>query len=109
VFNADFQRQWLDSPQPTDPAAPAAPHYGYGIERQGITPDVTLYYHFGEMPGFNAFSGYDPANEVTLVIWSNLTVGLDSRQTANTLLIKVIDQIYSLPSQVPPSAPPTTR
>jgi D-alanyl-D-alanine carboxypeptidase len=109
VFNADFRRQWLDSPQPTDPGEPAAPHYGYGIERQGIAPDVTMYYHFGEMPGFNAFSGYDPANEVTLVIWSNLTVGLDGRQTANTLLIKVIDQIYSLPSQAPPSAPPTTR
>jgi D-alanyl-D-alanine carboxypeptidase len=109
MFNADFQRQWLDSPQPADPAETAAPQYGYGIERQSFGPDVTMYYHFGEMPGFNAFSGYDPGNGVTLAIWSNLTVGLDGRQTANTLLVDVVDQIYSLPTQEPPSAPPTTR
>jgi D-alanyl-D-alanine carboxypeptidase len=109
VFNADFQRQWLDSPQPANPAEPAAPQYGYGIERQSIAPNATIYFHFGELPGFNSFSGYDPANKVTLVIWSNLTVALDGRQTANTLLVKVLDQIYTLPSQAPPSAPPTTR
>jgi D-alanyl-D-alanine carboxypeptidase len=109
VFNADFQRQWLDSPQPADPAEPAAPQYGYGIERQSFSPNATMHFHFGEMPGFNCFSGYDRGNEVTLVICSNLTVALDGRQTANTLLVKVIDQIYSLPPQAPPSAPPTTR
>jgi D-alanyl-D-alanine carboxypeptidase len=109
VFNADFRRQWLDSPQPADPAEPAAPQYGYGIERQSFAPDVTMYYHFGELPGFNAFSGYDPANKVTVVLWSNLTVAPDSRPTANALLVKVVDQIYTLPSQAPPSAPPTTR
>jgi CubicO group peptidase (beta-lactamase class C family) len=109
VFNADFQRQWLDSPLPADPAEPAGPQYGYGIERQTFAPNATMYYHFGEMPGFNTFSGYDPANKVTLVIWSNLTVAPDSRPTANTLLASVIDQIYSLPPRVPPSTPPTTR
>jgi len=109
VFNADFQRQWLDSPQPTNPAEPTATQYGYGIERQTFAPNATMYFHFGEMPGFNAFSGYDPGNKVTLVLWSNLTVAPDSRPTANVLLVKVVDQIYSLPSQAPPSAPTTTR
>ena len=33
----------------------------------------------------------------------------DSRPTANVLLLKVVDQIYTLPSQAPTSAPPTTR
>jgi len=98
VFNADFQRQWLDSPQPTNPAEPAAPQYGYGIERQAFAPDVTMYYHFGELPGFNSFSGYDPVNKVTIVLWSNLTVAPDSRPTANVLLVKVVNQIYTLPS-----------
>ena len=98
VFNADLHRQWLDSPQPADPAQPEAPQYGYGIERQGFAPNATMYFHFGELPGFNSFSGYDPANQVTLVIWSNLTVAPDSRPTANVLLVKVLDQIYSLPS-----------
>jgi len=101
VFNADFQRQWLDSPQLTDPAEPAAPQYGYGIERQNWAPNVTMYYHFGELPGFNSFSGYDPVNKVTLVLWSNLTVAPDSRPTANVFLVKVADQIYTLPSQAP--------
>ena len=98
VFNADFQRQWLDSPQPTNPAEPNAPQYGYGIERQSFSPDVTMYYHFGELPGFNSFSGYDPANGVTLVLWSNLTVSPDSRPTANALLLKVVNQVYTLSS-----------
>jgi D-alanyl-D-alanine carboxypeptidase len=98
VFDADFQRQWLDSPQQTDPADAAAPQYGYGIERQAFAPDVTMYYHFGELPGFNSFSGYDPGNKVTIVLWSNLTVAPDSRPTANVLLVEVANQVYTLPS-----------
>jgi D-alanyl-D-alanine carboxypeptidase len=109
VFNADYQRQWLDSPQPTDPTEAAAPAYGYGIERQAFAPNVTMYYHFGELPGFNAFSGYDPGNNVTLVLWSNLTLSPDSQPTANALLLKVVDQVYRLPPPAPASAPTTTR
>jgi D-alanyl-D-alanine carboxypeptidase len=94
-----MQRQWLDSPQPAEPAAaPSATQYGYGIERQILAPTVPLYFHFGEMPGYNNFAGYDPVNQVTIVIWSNLTVGLDGQQTANTLLGKVVEQVYELPS-----------
>lgn len=97
VFDPEFQRRWLDSPQATDPAQPSAPQYGWGIERQTFAPDATMYFHFGELPGFNSFSGYDPGNEVTVVIWSNLTVAPDSRPTANVLLVKVLEQIYTLP------------
>jgi hypothetical protein len=54
---------------------------------------------------------------VTLVLWSNLTVAPDSRPTANVFLVKVVDQIYTLPSQAPSNqkaetpliATPTTR
>jgi hypothetical protein len=42
----------------------------------------------------NSFMGYDPDNRVTLVIWTNLTVSLDEKPTANTLMLKVLDQIY---------------
>jgi hypothetical protein len=38
---------------------------------------------------------------VTIVLWSNLTVAPDSRPTANVFLVKVVDQIYRLPSQAP--------
>lgn len=99
VFGPEMQRQWLDSPQPADAAAePNEPQYGYGIERQILAPTAPLYFHFGEMPGYNNFAGHDPVNQVTIVIWSNLTVGLDGQQTANTLLGKVVDQVYELPS-----------
>ncbi|MGB6600693.1 MAG: hypothetical protein WBE77_06385 [Candidatus Cybelea sp.] len=38
--------------------------------------------------------GYDPANKVTLVVWTNLPVSLDEVPTANALMLKVLDQIY---------------
>ena len=54
-----------------------------------------IYYHEGEMPGYQSFMGYDPANDVTLVIWSNLTLALDDQPTANTLMVKILDEIYA--------------
>ena len=38
--------------------------------------------------------GNDPNNRVTLVVWTNLTVSLDEQPTANTFMLKVLDQIY---------------
>ena len=55
-----------------------------------------IYYHEGEMPGYQSFMGYDPANDVTLVIWTNLTLALDGKATANTLMVKILDQIYTV-------------
>jgi D-alanyl-D-alanine carboxypeptidase len=104
VLNADYQRQWLDSVQPEDPSKPNGQQYGYGITqlRWGAN---TLYFHGGEMPGFNSFMGYDPASKMTLVVWTNLTVSLDGKVTANPLMLKVLDQIYVL-SPLPPSPSP---
>ena len=94
VLNADFQRQWLDSPLPEDPGKPDGQRYGYGISRISFGPN-TLYFHGGEMPGYNSFMGHDPVNDVTLVIWANLTVSLDGRPTANTIMLKMLDKIYA--------------
>ena len=30
------------------------------------------------MAGYNLFIGYDPVNNVTLIVWTNLIVGLDA-------------------------------
>jgi D-alanyl-D-alanine carboxypeptidase len=38
--------------------------------------------------------GYDPANDVTLVIWTNLTLSLDGQPTANIIMLRLLDQIY---------------
>ncbi len=95
VLNAAFQRRWLESLQPEDPSKPKGQQYGYGIVQISWGPN-TIYFHGGETPGYNSFMGYDPDNRVTLVVWTNLTVSLDEQPTANTIMLKVLDQIYEV-------------
>jgi D-alanyl-D-alanine carboxypeptidase len=107
VFNADYHQQWLTSLQPEDPDAPDGQKYGYGISYQRFGENAAMYYHGGELPGFNSFLGYDPNNEVALVIWTNLTLSLDGKTTANAMLPSVLQEIYTGLSLVP--SPTTTR
>jgi D-alanyl-D-alanine carboxypeptidase len=100
VLNATYQRRWLDSPQPEDPRKPDGQQYGYGIAKLHWGTN-TMYFHGGEAPGFNSFMGYDPGNQVTLVVWTNLTVSLDEAPTANALMLKVLDQIYVMSPLTP--------
>jgi D-alanyl-D-alanine carboxypeptidase len=109
VFNAEYQNQWLQSLQPEDPNRPDWQQYGYGISYQRFGPNASMYYHGGEMPGFNSFMGYDPDNDVALVIWTNLTLSPEGKTTVNALLPTVLDQIYAGLSLAPTPAPTTTR
>ena len=93
VFNADYQRRWFDSLELQDPSVPGGLEYGYGITLLRWGPNA-IYYHGGEMPGYNSVMGYDPVNQVTLVVCTNLTVSLDVLPTANTIVLKVLDQAY---------------
>jgi D-alanyl-D-alanine carboxypeptidase len=93
VFDADYQRQWLDSLEPEDPDKPLGQKYGYGISQLSFGPN-SVYFHGGEMPGYNSFMGYDPVNDVTLIVWTSLTVSLDGLPTANSIMLKMLDQIY---------------
>src|SRR5436190_9069669 len=93
VLNADYQRHWLDSLQPEDPGKPEGQKYGDGISQISWGPN-TIYFHGGEMPGFNSKISYDPTNKLTLINRNNPTVSLDGQQTANTLFVKMLDQIY---------------
>jgi D-alanyl-D-alanine carboxypeptidase len=95
VLNPEFQAQWLASPEAPQPGEPSMQKYGYGILTLSFGPNV-IYYHEGEMPGYQSFMGYDPANDVTLVIWTNLTLALDGTVTANALMVKVLDEIYAV-------------
>ena len=106
VLDAAYQRRWLDSLRPEDPGKPEGQQYGYGITRLHWGPN-SIYFHGGETPGYNSFMGHDPANQVTLVIWTNLTVSLDELPTANTLMLKVLDQIYVV-SPLAPNAQPVS-
>jgi CubicO group peptidase (beta-lactamase class C family) len=95
LFNADYQRQWLDSLEPQDPSKPRGQKYGYGISQIIFGPN-SMYFHGGEMPGYNSFMGYDPVNGVTLIVWTSLTLSLDGQPTANTIMLKMLDQIYTV-------------
>jgi len=95
LFNADYQRQWLDSPEPQDPGKPLGQKYGYGISQITFGPNI-MYFHGGEMPGYNSFMGYDPVNNVTLVIWTSLTTSIDGQSPANTIMLKLLDQTYTV-------------
>ena len=55
-----------------------------------------MYFHGGEMPGYNSFMGHDPDNDVTLIVWTSLTVSLDGAPPANRLMLKILDQIYNV-------------
>jgi D-alanyl-D-alanine carboxypeptidase len=104
VLDPAYQRRWLDSLKPEDPSKPEGQKYGYGIAQLSWGPN-TIYFHGGETPGYNSKISYDPANDMTLIVWTNLTVSLDDQQTANTLWVKVLDQIYVV-SPLSPSPSP---
>src|SRR5437899_2335728 len=104
VFDPAYQRRWLDSLEPEDSSKPNGQKYGYGIAQVSWGPN-TIYFHGGETPGYNSKISYDPANDMTLIVWTNLTVSLDDQQTANTLWVKVLDQIYVV-SPLPRSPSP---
>jgi D-alanyl-D-alanine carboxypeptidase len=95
VFGPETQQQWLDSLLPEDPDVAGGQQYGYGITYQQFGPQAGMYYHGGELPGFNSFMGHDPNNDVTLVIWTNLTLSPEGRTTANALLPVVLREIYT--------------
>lgn len=101
VFNADYQRQWFGSLEPEQPDKPRGQRYGYGITQIVFGPNG-IYFHGGEMPGYNSFMGHDPVNDVTLIVWTSLTLSLDSQPTANALMLKMLDRIYTVsPLQQP--------
>lgn len=94
VFDDEYQQLWLDSLLTEDPDNPDGQQYGYGISYQRFGPNAAMYYHGGELPGFNSFMGFDPDNDVALVIWTNLTLSPDGKTTAQALLPTVLNEIY---------------
>jgi D-alanyl-D-alanine carboxypeptidase len=94
VLDAEYQKLWLESPQMEIPDKPAGQWYGYGITRQTWGPN-TIYFHGGETVGYNSKIISDTANGVTIALWTNLTLDVQKeQQTANTLMLRILDQIY---------------
>ena len=103
VLGAKYQRIWRNSLQPT---GAGGLDYGYGINRLRWGPNA-LYLHGGETVGYNSEASHDPANKLTLVVWTNLTMSPGNRLTANQLMLNVLDRVYKL-SPLAPQPPATT-
>ena len=104
VFNAEYQKIWQDSAKRENPKN-SYNWYGYGIAELRWGQNV-IDLHGGQTPGFNSEALYDPNNDMTLVIWGNLTMALNNQYTAVVLMLKVLDLIY-VNSPVPPASPTT--
>ena len=39
---------------------------------------------------------HDQDNDVTLIVWTSLTVSLDGEPTANAIMLKILDRIYTV-------------
>jgi D-alanyl-D-alanine carboxypeptidase len=85
LLSAEMQRTRLESVRKIQPTA------GYGMN---IAQFGALYGHTGELPGYNSFMGYDPANRVTLVTWANLAPLPDDRAPATELAKTVMAKLY---------------
>ncbi|MBS1699689.1 MAG: beta-lactamase family protein [Actinobacteria bacterium] len=88
LLDPTLQKARLASVQPVPVALPDA-QYGWGIAKIG-----PLYGHTGELPGYNSFMGYDPAQKVTIVVWTNLAPAADGRPPAATIATSFIKLIY---------------
>lgn len=82
----------VNSVQPTDGEGSAG--YGYGIAQMG-----PMYGHIGELPGYNSFMGYDPVNDVTMVVWGNLAPTADGFAPASAVAGALVPFIYGKSAQ----------
>ena len=94
VLNADVSAPLARQPAARGPEQAQRPTVRVRHQPNCAGDRTRIYFHGGETPGYNSFMGYDPNNQVTLVVWTNLTVSLDEKPTANALMLKVLDQIY---------------
>jgi hypothetical protein len=60
--NPEYQQKWLDGVQLEGPQKPHGQQYGYGIAQLRFAGNA-VYFHGGELPGFNSFIGRDPIND----------------------------------------------
>lgn len=89
LLDPEMQEARMNSFQSTDPEDPKAASYGWNIGQFG-----QFYGHTGELPGFNSFMGYDPVNDVTMVVWANLAPAANGQGPAAWIARKVIGAMY---------------
>lgn len=89
LLDADLQQQRLEKVVPPQPDSPSA--YGWGVIRAASG----MYEHGGLINGYNTYSGHDPANEATVVVWTNLSTDATGAPPAATIARELIDRMYA--------------
>jgi D-alanyl-D-alanine carboxypeptidase len=89
LLDAETQEARLATVKPTG-NDPESPSYGFTLAQMG-----PLLGHTGELPGFNSFMGYDPVNDVTIVVWANLAPGADGTAPAVELVKELLPFVYA--------------
>ena len=89
LLNPAWQQRRMNSLASIDPSNPKAVSYGLAIAQFG-----PMYGHTGELPGYQAFTGYDPATKRSLVVLSNLNSAPDGRPVAATIAQALIAKAY---------------
>jgi len=84
LLSDDMQQRRIESVQPNEDGSA----YGWGMAGMD-----SFYGHIGSLPGYNSFMGYDPATDVTVVVWTNLAPGADGLPTAAVLARQLIDTL----------------
>lgn len=94
------QQLWWDSIRIQHEEDPRV-FYGYGITEVRFGEN-RLTYHEGQLPGFNTMAVHDEANDVSMVIWTNLSVTQDV-DNAFTVMARLLQHIYNTPADTPPA------
>ena len=68
--------------------------YGYGILEVPHRGN-RVYFHNGEIPGFNSIIAHDPVNHMNMVVWANLPVNVDKLLPADTIMRSLLSSIYA--------------
>lgn len=100
LLDPEYQALLINSLQ-LEHADKPGQYYGYGLSSIRWA-DNSIEFHGGETAGFNLFAGYDRTNQLAIVVWTNLTLGIDDGgANANQMMLDVLDQNYT-PSPLNP-------
>lgn len=94
LLNQEYYELWKKSPEPLDDKNPEI-RYGYGF-MTFVKDGKLIYFHSGELPGFNSYMLYDIKNKQSIIIWSNLTVSLAVHPTAEEITNAVLKALYGV-------------
>lgn len=91
-FNNKFYKIWLDSFVSMD----ARNSYGFGmmIVKRDTNEANNIFYHNGQLPGFNSYMVYAPAKKMTIIVWTNLGTGISTDLPASKLIDVIMKFVF---------------